>query len=314
LKKMENLPLLREMYNYTVYGLHLESEIRCPELQTVDRKSSAPDGVIRIGKVPERLGNPKTTGFKFEAKKKQILLKTDYIANFLVSDGHKIMFQPRPVATQKSIRLLLLGWAMGALLQQKNIFPLHGCTLKAGDQAIILCGSSGSGKSTLARTLVDRGIKILDDNIAVIDLDEGKATVRPGYPEIKLWDKDIRKRGEEISAFEKVYPRKPKFAVPLKDHFYPLPLPIGKVFILQRSPHKTTRISLLHGKDKIKALIEQTFCRRFLKGLDKKTEHFRFITLLSRHLQLYLIEQPTHPDFPNILLDRLAEKFPELRT
>ncbi len=82
------------IYNYSLYGVNLQSEIRLPSLR--EPQSEAVDVVIRLGIVPLNLKNPADQSIRFQVKPKELLLKVDSIATFWVQDGKSITIQTEP--------------------------------------------------------------------------------------------------------------------------------------------------------------------------------------------------------------------------
>ena len=92
----------------------------------------------------------------------------EQVARYLVSGGCEIIIEPHPTATEKDVRLFLLGSAMGALLLQRGIWPLHGSAIAGRSGAALFVGVSGSGKSTLVGAFHQRGFQVLADDVCAI--------------------------------------------------------------------------------------------------------------------------------------------------
>lgn len=152
-------------YRYSLYGLVLSSQIECPQLYAYSG-DGVPDVIIEKGVVPDITCPGKREGFLFEAVEHAVMIKTNTIARLLVSDGRHILVQPYTDSSEDDVRMLLLGWGMGALLHQQSVLPLHAAVVTAVEGfCIAFCGDSGTGKSTLAAALLRRGCRLLDDNL-----------------------------------------------------------------------------------------------------------------------------------------------------
>ena len=81
-------------------------------------------------------------------------LNTKYI--FLVS------------ALWSGVANLLFAAVSGALLIQRGLLALHGCSIEAPGGAAIVCGAAGAGKSTLAGFLLRSRVRVLDDDSGLV--------------------------------------------------------------------------------------------------------------------------------------------------
>ena len=204
-------------------------------------------------------------GLKFQSKENRILLTTKKIADFLILNGQRIIVQPKEGAWNSEIRLLLEGWAFGALLHQRSILPFHGSSIKVNDTCVVFCGPAGGGKSTLLRALIGRGYKYLGDNIATVSFPDSEApVVNPEYPQIKLLSDSINAFEESDVSYSQIRPKHDKYACNFKDHFHPKPLPLQKIYVLTAKPGKRFKMFPLLGKEKFSELKESVFCYHFI--------------------------------------------------
>ena len=134
-------------YYYTAFGLCIAAEFPCPELTPAGGR---PDVLIRYGVVPATLAVAKKTGVRYQAAPGQLLLTVDGVARFLVQDGKEIIVERAPESDDDSLRLFLLGSALGALLQQRGMLTLHSSAIEVDGGCVGFLGHSGVGKSTLA--------------------------------------------------------------------------------------------------------------------------------------------------------------------
>ena len=84
----------------------------------------------------------------------------------------EIVAEPRQGVPDSNVRLFLLGSAMGALLHQRGLLPLHTNAVEVGGRAFAFMGKSGAGKSTLAAWFHDRGFRIVADDVCVVGFDD----------------------------------------------------------------------------------------------------------------------------------------------
>ena len=83
-----------------------------------------------------------------------------------------------PDAAPLSLAHGLLAAEMGMNLQmalgQRRFLLLHAATVEKGGRALLMTGESGAGKSTLAALLGERGWRLMGDEFALLDLEEGR--------------------------------------------------------------------------------------------------------------------------------------------
>ena len=177
------------MYRYRAFGLDIASAIECPEL--APGTAGPVDLTISVGAVPDALGPAAVHGRKFETVGQTMLLKTLRIADYLLIGGREMRVMPKPAAVPAHVRAFMLGWAMGAVLQQRGRIGLHGSAVATPLGVQVFCGPSGAGKSTLAHLLAARGYPMLDDNIAALSPTARGTQVEPGVRSLRLWDDAI---------------------------------------------------------------------------------------------------------------------------
>lgn len=285
---------------YSAFGLFIESELALPEL--LEGKGD-PDVRIYTGTVPDQLEKPLKTGVRYQAASGKFLLKVDNVAAYYVENGNTITIRPEPGADESSLRLFLLGSAFGALLIQRGLIPLHASSVQFDDKAILFAGISGSGKSTLAAGFYKKGYAILDDDISVIRMMDGKPFVVPGYPQMKLWADTIAGlKLEDMKSF-KLRENIEKHGILINNSFSHKSLPVGKIFVLNAWNKETFDIVKLTGIEKFNVVRRHTFRMQFIDGLARQADHFRMIDGIAGNAEIYRIKRPRK----GFLLDELME-------
>jgi hypothetical protein len=291
-------------YLYRAYGINIASEIECPELL---EGGDAVDVQIKTGKVPETLTGDFVSGRKFFAKPHHLLINTDTIAKIKISYGSRIVVEPRPGAEENEVRLLLLGWGLGGLLQQRDLLPLHGAAVKVGDESLIFCANAQVGKSTLTAAFVQEGYFFLDDNIIAIQGDGDHFRVIPGYPQILLWEDALEQLDIQPDVLRPVRPNRQKYALDFREMFCNTPIPVGAVYVLSRTNTPELSIDTLQGSQKYKALYGKVFCCNFAGGMGKGDFIFNSLINLINHVvvkRVYIPEKrPAAHELAGILVD-----------
>lgn len=293
-------------YRYRVYGLYLESELACPGFVTVSE--AKPDVFVKMGDVPDELENVKASGFKFQANPDHVLTKGRR-AKMLVSKGIQVTIQPKEGTHKDVIRSLFMAWGLGALLHQRNVFPLHGSVISLGNACVAFCAPSGTGKSSLAALLVKRGYTLLDDNIAAIRFIDGAYMVYPGTSVIKFPLDVLKKSGDSFARLGTFQSFLDKSVVVMRQDFPVYPQPLRKVYVLTRSGQPGFALSPLSGDSRFDSLMKNTFCPQFLRGMNKYSQHFRTVRSLANQLPMVGVQLPDWPTPYADVADVLEQDF-----
>ena len=237
-------------FHYRLFGLHVLSDLPLPELAPVD-PGQDPDVRIILGAAAEATGT---------------LLEIADIAQFQVEGGREIRVAPLPGIPERNIRLFLLGSAMGMLLHQRGLLPLHANAIEIGGKAIAFMGESGAGKSTLAAWFHDRGYRVVADDVCVIRFDgDGAPWVEPGLPRLRLWKDALEVSGRNPSHLQRsrVGPENlDKYDVPIMPDLIAGPMPVGAVYRLGTADEFA--ITPLAGVEAAEAVFANTYRGRFI--------------------------------------------------
>ena len=298
------------MYRYRAFGLDIASAIECPELP--HGEAGPADLTISVGAVPAGLGPAAVHGHKFEAVGPTMLLKTIRIADFLLSGGREMRVMPKPAAVPAHVRAFMLGWAMGAVLQQRGRVGLHGSAVATPHGAQVFCGPSGAGKSTLAHLLAARGYPILDDNIAALSQATGGARVEPGVRSLRLWDDAIAAYPSAWEGRETVPNTDRKFTMtPPADRFQETALPLATVHVLERGAPRFA-VEPVRGAARYALLRQQIFCPHFLPGTGASAAITNALIVLADRTPVVRVRIPDGLGAAD-LADRLSAAWPTRR-
>ena len=291
-------------YLYSVYGLIIDSCIEFPELIAVD---GVPDVHVRRGQVPTVLTGAQKSTARFQAKPGYILLTGEHIGRILVSNGAEILVEGLPGVQDAEMRSFVLGSALGAILHQRKLLPIHASSIRAGEQCVMFCGGSGAGKSTLASLFVQRGYVLQADDLCAIGLNQaGKPLVYAGYPQFRLCGDALARLGCEPSAYRPIRWSPNKFAVPTQ-HFNQEPLPLGTIFILRSQDRAHGKIMPVTGITKYEILKNQIYRGRLVEN-DRRSV-FNVLAAVTKQVRLYRVDRPKDPDRLEELADAVETIF-----
>ncbi|AWK88356.1 hypothetical protein [Azospirillum thermophilum] len=221
-------------------GWRVASALRLPDLLPWTGDGRAPDLVIDLGPVPDRLDDPVIDHALLQvAADGACRFAIPDVAAFLIDPaGRHVTVDPALPPETPDIRVFLLGTVFGILCYRRGLLPLHASCVRVGDGAVALAGPSGIGKSTLAAALVRQGHAMLADDVTVLDVvGPGGPRVLPAFPRLKLWRDALARMGRNADGLERSRAELDKFHLPVTDAFCPEPLPLRAVFHLEAARH-----------------------------------------------------------------------------
>jgi hypothetical protein len=233
---------------YNVFGLTLQSEIGLPELFPGPSRAAV-DVTIRVGDVQ---GKPAVTP-------EEIRLVLPEVASYLITGGKEIVVDPVPGCSERNIRLFLLGSALGGILHQRGLLPLHANAIEIDGRAIAFMGHSGAGKSTMAAWFLDRGYRVLADDVCVVTSGaNGRPLVHRGIPRLRLWREAIVESGRSVEDYELAFDDMDKFNVPTPRPEDSRPIPLNHLYLLEKA-EADQAVRQLEGIEAVDALVANTY-------------------------------------------------------
>ena len=273
-------------YVYHVFGLDVGSEIALPDLPCVRRGTRATDVLIRMGTVSGPRGHEDVGLYIVPGG---AVLHIPAVARYLITAGTKIIVDPAPAATDRNVRLYLLGSALGAILHQRQMLPLHANVIDFGGAAVAFMGHSGAGKSTLANWFHDRGLPILGDDVCVVRNDNhGHPVAEPGLPRIRLWGDALKASGRAVSDFEASFDDMDKYDVPILATHTREPVRLAAIYHLQAAqddgPGEVRRLT---GANAIQALVANTYRGGYLPLMGGVRRHLEQCVALAQRVPVF---------------------------
>ena len=259
-------------FDYHLFGLAVRSELELPELPPA-KFPGDPDVVIRRG---EADGGSQ--------------IEIDGVAEFTVSSGSSICVAASPGASPRNVRLYLLGSAMGLLLHQRGLLPLHANAVAVDGRAIAFTGPSGSGKSTLAAWFHDNGYQVLADDVCVVRFGVDDApSVCPGLPRLRLWKEALEASGRDAAKYARSYAGDDdweKFDVPLEmSNIAREATRLGAIYLLDAGEER--RVEPLTGIAAAEALFANTYRGRFVAEAGEPRLHWETCVRLVRSTPIF---------------------------
>lgn len=298
-------------HRYRVYGLILQSDLPCPELLAATPERPA-DIDVRLADLDDALdqGRSEANGSDVRARMTPGLFAFSIkdVARYQVEAGQRILVDPAPGAAPGDVRLWLLGTALGALLHQRGLLPLHVSAVALEGTAYAFCGDSGAGKSTLAAALHRQGLPLLTDDVGLAVPDGKQVTFHPGFPRIKLWRDALEHFDIDHRPLTRDLTRSDKFHLTLDTDsgFQVEPLPLGRLYLLERGEGEDVRIERVKGHATISLIQANTYRPGLIHRFGQAAAHLRQCAIVAQRVQVYRFRRPFR-------LDRLQPSLQLLR-
>jgi hypothetical protein len=272
---------------YWAYGLSIHADLVCPELPPHPQPSREPDVVIRLLAPVASISDTLEHGY-FEVRPGVFRLAMPGVGEYRVEDGKRIFIEPLAdalidAASQlDKIRLFLLGSAMGALLYQRGLFPLHGSAVETGWGAMIFVGAQGVGKSTLAAQFHRSGYRLLSDDVCAVAATPEGLRILPALAQVRLCPDAYDRLGSAEGARFDV----DKYVVPMGTGYCPDPAPLRAIHILSDHDAEAPKIEVLRGFDRVQRLLESLYRPHYMKGQETQAALMRLAGSIAQRATL----------------------------
>lgn len=293
-------------YAYQIFGLTLHADFDCPELLAA-AADAPPDIEVRLDTLDASLDDANVAR-EHETTPGIYQFQIQGIARYRVEQGRSIRVQPESSADPGDVRLWLLGTALGVLLHQRGLLPLHVSAVALDGGAQAFCGESGAGKSTLAAALHRRGLPLLTDDVGLAVPETDCTTFYPGFPRIKLWRDALAHFGMDHRPLTPDLTRNDKYHLRLagEDGFHVQPLPLRRLYLLERADEDATPcIEPVRGHASIGLIRSNTYRAGLVRRLGQAGAHLRQCGRVASSIRVYRFVRPWH-------LDRLDETLEHL--
>ncbi len=292
------------VFSYTAFGLQFFSQIELPEF-LVAKPSNKNDVAIQIGEVPFSLESS-SKGILFEANPNQFLLKIEHVAKYYIQNGNSITIQPMSGSISSDIRVFLLGTCMGALLHQRHNLALHASAVATPRGAVLFTGSSGIGKSTLLTALLNRGNKMLTDDISAIFVNQEQViSIMPGFPRTKLWADAAKELQIDTRPLMRTRPQLEKYEYHVPKQFESTAQSVYRIYHLTVNNHDELAIKTISNMRIVQTLVINTYRPQFLDGLAMRATHFQLLSKVAKSIPVFRVSRPRSTYCLNALVDKL---------
>lgn len=162
----------------------------------------------------------------------------------------------------------LYGFAMAALLQQNKMLVLHGSAVELNGKAYVIIGGKGHGKSTVTAALIERGYRLLSDDVTALVVTQNRILVLPGIPIIKLWPDATQSIQLNALKSWQIFPDTSKRLFLVKNHFCDESIPLEKV--VRITTGEDCQMYLVKDIDRLLLLASHQYFARFINSFSQK--------------------------------------------
>ncbi len=307
---------------YSFGGLRIESRLSLElplNLVLEDAQSVAgsrqPQVLLRWGKVPVELDHAVVQRAMWQATPGQFLFTHEKVGRYLVTAGQEIVIEAVADVRERALINYLMSTAIGALLHQRGVLPLHASAVMVDGRGVAFAGNSGAGKSTLAAFLARRrGYSMLADDICVVDCFEDSARVFNGVPYIRL--KEDAVAALDVSDTEYLPDRLHKKRRLLFAETQSIrPCPLQAVYLLEpdggeggnRQAGRPLSIERLPGSRATRSLMEHTFRSQYVVGAAAIKQYFKTCQSIANSVPVYALHVRRGVQATNQSMDEIMD-------
>lgn len=291
----------KDLFTYITFDLLWKSSLELNQLEEKKRKSKDSfDVEIRESFFEynfDNISGPYDTSF-LAMQENNLYLNVDGVVSFNVKKGNSITwYRHGDHIPLDDIKSFLLGSAMGAILIQRDYITMHGNALEKNGSCIVCLGKSGSGKSTMAYALMQKGWRLLSDDLVAITKN---GYVLPGIPRIKLWKDSAEQFGIDFKNLPKVRKQLDKYILTTELlNLQKKRTPISKIYFLSSNRVPEIKISeniipVVDAKDKLILLRNNIYRPRFYRGLNKEGNMFIALSKLQKQIECNILKLPNN--------------------
>ncbi len=252
------------MYQYRLYGFKIISDLEFPQLlPEQESMSDATEIYIEAGAVPDEIARITDKQYEFGQKFSWLSNRTTWL---MVENETRIRYALKEGGDIMHLRTYILGWGMSMLAMQRGILSIHCSALADEKGAILIAGESGAGKSTVTAAFLEKGYRLMADDMAFVETKPGEAVwVKPAFPFQKLCRNVAMEKGYQLEELIYINEDKDKFLVPYKGDFSVEAVPVKAFIMLGVTGAQEIVTKEITGLDKFYVYANNLFLRHLLK-------------------------------------------------
>ena len=277
------------MVTYLGYGLQIRSQLQLPGFR-VGRH----DGLDAVRVLRRSLSLE--DGYKLNDDGLKLAGVADGAMRFRVIDGKEIVVDPVAGADLDYVRAIVSGELMSALLRQRGLITLHASCVARGGEAIGFIGCSGWGKSTLSMHYVEKGYRLICDDVLAIEFTPDGPVAVPGYPQVKLRSDSGARYADDFGELPLAHSVTDKRLVTCADHFQTTPVPLRGLYLLEPRGREANQVVPLDPQAAFVEVLRHTRATKLIKSAEFTRAHMRQVAGLLNVVPLKLLQRHTSLD------------------
>ncbi len=283
------------MYRYRLYGLSIISDLEFPQL--VEETSDMPDAPeIRIKEceVPESILSITDKKYDFGTTFSWLSNLTTWL---VVENGNRIGYRLKEGGKVQALRNFILGFGMSMIAHQRGMLSIHCSAVADKDGAVLIAGESGAGKSTLTTAFLERGYRLMADDMAFVQtVDKKTSYAFPAFPFQKLCRNVAIEKGYNLDELIYINEDKDKFLVPYQGEFSLEAVPIKAFIMLGISNRAEVDVKEINGLEKFIIYANNLFLRHLLRERKYNPEFGQLCIEMAACVPTYCINRPFEGD------------------
>lgn len=307
---MSQLHCPQKMFAYDSFGMRFNSMLELPGLSHA-YSSQLPDVMIRLEQIPHHLPDVYARGEHFEIAPNDCLLIVPGIGRYRITSGYEITIEPAPNSSPDEVRAVIYSAALGVLFHQRELVPIHASAIVVGQGCLAFAGPSHAGKSTLVSYLMDKGFRLVTDDVCLLsDALDQHLLAYPGLPFIRLRKDALQQLGKQDRQYRPISPAMDKYQVAAGRSMAKHPLPLlGIVQIGSADRSQIKPFQRLCGLDAIEAITEETFWSCFIHRMGKSGGHFLAAVNIASRVPIYRCNLPRSWERMDAFQSFITEQF-----
>lgn len=206
----------KSLYWYRIYSNTLCSQVELPQLLTTEERNADIELIV----MPLERKTEKLTDCFVDKVTKDRIYFCNQVGVFEITKGKRIAICPNPDISMDKMIPFILGYGVAMLFWQRGMHAIHCSAVELEGKAMLIAGYSGSGKSTLTSCLLEKGFRLLADDVAILKSKQGeKVTVYPAFPQQKLCRDAVIRNQFDVKELWYIDEDKDKFAIARRDRF-----------------------------------------------------------------------------------------------
>lgn len=295
------------MYYYKLYGFYIATDVKFEQLIEEDFSEACDKNVITIveGDFPDQYRQMEP-GYDFLDGKSAVFSNSCCYMYF--KNNSSIVYEKKKGAEQNLLKSYILGWGMSIIGIMRGLLSIHCAALADNDGAILISGSSGSGKSTITTQLLNRGYRLVADDMALVDaISDEKPYAFPAFPYNKLCRDAALSQGYDIDELIYIDEDRDKYFVPCKDNFSTEKVPIKSIIMLTLNDKENVFKEEITGVKKMYACMDTLFLNGIHK--DKKCGYAvgNMCLKLASKTPVYHVSRPYGKDTTKEVLQAIMD-------